>query len=410
MTAKRKKIAPWKCADLKIHVRGSTFYASGTLRRGGLSRLVRKSLEVVADRENMRNAETEARRLSERVYAEMGGGVVRRAVSTLVAERFESHIGPTDERILREFTEHFTVRILWNIPATEIVAFVDDRQRRNSAETRERYISGICAFLNGQVKLGQYPQLPEFKRDKNARNPLKRARRDVQQFRIELLEDIIAHAHVTLAIQLRVEYVAGARVSSLLQGCSLGDLDLVKMVLTFRNTKNGDDVPCALPRLMKQALEIYLTWRQLQVRRGRIGPGSDQPLFLHYKGFAYKPNGGAWGTQNKVAFRNAKRRAMRAVAERYDIAIQAMRAVRDQVEVDRLLRLKTDDLALLKKITQHWLRHKFATETGRKDIRAAMAQGGWRDPRSIHGYLIADAEFQRAIIEERGTPAVEQTG
>jgi len=61
-------------------------------------------------------------------------------------------------------------------------------------------------------------------------------------------------------------------------------------------------------------------------------------------------------------------------------------------------------------ITQHWLRHKFATEAGRKDLRVAMAQGGWRDPRSIHGYLIADAEFQRATVEERGSPASKKAG
>jgi hypothetical protein len=82
-----------------------------------------------------------------------------------------------------------------------------------------------------------------------------------------------------------------------------------------------------------------------------------------------------------------------------------MRTTGDRNEVDRLLRLKDDDLKLLAKITQHWLRHKFATETGRKDMRVAMAQGGWRDPRSINGYQIADVEFLRAIVEERGSPA-----
>ncbi len=73
--------------------------------------------------------------------------------------------------------------------------------------------------------------------------------------------------------------------------------------------------------------------------------------------------------------------------------------------VDRLRRLKDDDLKLLAKITQHWLRHKFATEAGRSDMRAAMSQGGWRDPRSINGYLIADAEYQREMVEQRGSPA-----
>jgi hypothetical protein len=81
-----------------------------------------------------------------------------------------------------------------------------------------------------------------------------------------------------------------------------------------------------------------------------------------------------------------------------------MRAAGDQREVDRLLRLKDDDLKLLESITQHWLRHKFATEAGRQDLKAAMKQGGWRDTRSIVGYLIPDAEYQRQIVEKRGAP------
>jgi len=114
------------------------------------------------------------------------------------------------------------------------------------------------------------------------------------------------------------------------------------------------------------------------------------------------------GHSNKTAFNGAKRRAIKTVAKRYDEAIAAMRTAGDWNEVDRLLRRRDDDLKLLAKITQHWLRHKFATEAGRKDMRVAMAQGGWRDPRSINGYQIADAEFQRSIVEERGSPATDR--
>jgi hypothetical protein len=47
------------------------------------------------------------------------------------------------------------------------------------------------------------------------------------------------------------------------------------------------------------------------------------------------------------------------------------------------------------------MRHKLATELGRVDLRAAMKQGGWLDLRSVQGYLIEDAEFQRAAVENR---------
>jgi site-specific recombinase XerD len=412
MSPQRSKpaIKPWDCEGLRISVRGKTFHATGTLRVGHQSERVRETLGTIAARENKDAAEKEARGIVSRVRARLGGGVARKAVATLVAERVKAHIGPSDRRILEEFTARFTVRILWDIPPAEIINFVEDRQRGNQAETRERYISGLCAFLNPQIKAGQYAKLPEFQRDQKARNPIKRSKRAVQQFRVQLLEDVIEAAHISVGTQLRVEYVCGARVSSLLQGCSLGDLDMITLTLTFRDTKNGDDVPCALPSTMRPALEAYLEWRQLQVRRGKIGPGSGEALFLHYKGRPYKPNGGAWGTQNKTAFNNAKRRAVKNVTKRYDDAITSMRAQGDEREVERLTRLKADDIALLGRITQHWLRHKFATEAGRKDLRVAMAQGGWRDPRSIHGYLIADAEFQRAVVEERGSPASAKAG
>ena len=411
---KRRKateaIEPWNCDGLRISVRGPNFRATGTLRVGKRSQRIRETLGVTASKANRDEAERETRKVASRVRAELGGGVVRKAVATLVAERFQAAIGPSDRRILTDLVARFKVRILWDISAEEIVAFVDERQRGNKAETRERLISTIAAFLKLQVTAGQCPALPVFSRDQKARNPLKRARRDVKQFRVQLLEDIIASAHLTLAIQLSVEFVSGARVSSLLQGCTLGDLDMVKLVLTFRDTKNGDDVPVALPVTMRPDLEAYLSWRQQQVRRGKIGPGSDVALFLHWRGIPYKPNNGEWGTQNKTAFNNAKRRAIVSVSKRYNDAIAAMHAAGDRREVDRLLRLKSDDLSLLRKITQHWLRHKFATDTGRKDIRAAMAQGGWRDPRSIHGYPIADAEFQRAIVEDRGSPKTRKAG
>jgi site-specific recombinase XerD len=405
-----KTIEPWDCDGLRISVRGRTFHVVGTLRVGKRSQRVRETLGVVAAWENKSEAERQAREIVRRVRAELGGGVTRRAVATLVAERFKAHIGPSDRRILEDFTAKFTTRILFDIPTEEIIQFVEDRQRCNKAETRERYISQLCAFLNLQIPKGQYPALPPFKRDQRARNPLKRARRDVQQFRVQLLQDIIACSHISLGAQLDIEYAAGARVSSLLQGCTLGDLDMTTLTLTLRDTKNGDDVPAALPTSMRPRLEDYLEWRQLQVRRRRIGPGSHEPLFLHHKGRPYKPNGGAWGTQNRKAFNNAKLRAIESVGKRYDEAIATMRLAGDQREVERLMRLKADDLALLRRITQHWLRHKFATEAGRKDMRAAMAQGGWRDPRSIAGYLIADAEFQRAIVEERGSPAAAARG
>jgi hypothetical protein len=398
------KIEPWDCDGLQIYARARTFHVIGTMRVGPRSERVRETLGVPATKEKRQDAEREAKRIAGVVRARLGGGAIRKSVATLVAERFQSHIGPTDRRILTEFTKKYTVRILYDVPAKEIVAFVDNRHLKNKAETKERYISSLCAFLTRQVAAGQYEALPEFVRDQQARNPTERATRDVSQFRISLLEDIIDAAHITIGIQLQVEYVGGTRVSSILHGACLRDLDMEKMVLTFRKTKNRKNVPVALPESIREPMNEYLKWRKLQVEAGRVGPGSHERLFLTYKGRPYKENAMAWGTQNKSGFNAAKRRAIKTVGERYDAAIAAMKAAGDRSEVDRLRRLRADDLNILARLTQHWLRHKFATEAGRSDLRAAMLQGGWKDVRSITGYLIADAEYQRAIVEGRGSP------
>ena len=403
---KQAKIGAWDCGSLRISVRGKWFRATGTISVGDRSVRVRKGLGVLATKENKPEAERVARRIEADERAKLGGSIVKKSVATLVAERFRSHIGPSDRRILRDLTAMFTTRILFDIPPEQIVAFVDDRQTGNAPETRERYISTICTFLNRQIARGQYQTLPVFVRDSKARNPDTRARRPVQQFRVELLAHIIDEAHITIGIQLHVEYVGGTRVSSILHGATLGDLDMVGMVLTFRDTKNGDDVAVALPESIRKRMEEYLAWRTVQLRLGRVAPGSNQPLFLTYKGKPYKPNQGAWGTQNKTGFKGARRRAIKSVTKAYDEAIDAMRTAGDIVEAERLAHLKADDLKILGEITQHWLRHKFATDIGRFDLQAAKRQGGWKSVKSVLGYLIPDAEYQRQLVEDRDSVPV----
>lgn len=399
---------------MKVFQRGRHFHVRGTVRKGNRSKRVRQALGVLATRENKPVAEAAARRIEADIAAELGGGK-RLSFATNAAGYLtrspNNPVGPTDARIIKELTGQFGMRNFWDIPPAEFVNFVDARQRGNTAATRERYISSACAFLNVVIAGGQYPALPKFIRDQRARNPSTRKKRPVQQFRQDLIEDIIDAAHPTIAVQLCVEWVAGSRVSSILQGCALGDLDLApaRMALTFRDTKNGEDVPVALPEALRSRIEAYLAWRTRQVRAGKVGPGSDQPLFLTHKGVAYKPNGGRWGTQNKTGFNGAKRRAIAMVATRYDTRIAAMEVAGDLAEVDRLRRFRADDIALLGRITQHWLRHLFATAVGRQDPMAAKRQGGWRDMRSMSGYLIEDAEYQRHLIEQRGAPGTNLT-
>ena len=174
------------------------------------------------------------------------------------------------------------------------------------------------------------------------------------------------------------------------------------MTLLFRDTKAGFDVRSALPETLRPELEQYLGWRHEQVSAGRVGPGSDEKLFLTPKGRPYKDNRGRWGTQNKSAFNSAKKRAAKLLEQGHYRVIAAAKEKGDEKDMTRLQRRRADVLRVVAALTQHWFRHKLGTELGRKDPRAAMMQGGWRDARSLAGYMRDDAEYQRSLVEQRG--------
>jgi hypothetical protein len=301
-------------------------------------------------------------------------------------------------------TRQFGTRIFREIRPADFVAFVDKRQKGNAATTRERYLNTVCAIISLAIRTGQFEAMPDFRRDPVARNPARRARRKVSRLGPHLIDLLLACAHPTIRIQLVIEFVCGARVSSVLHGTPVGNLDLSPgaMKLTFYDTKNDDDVPAALPEESRAEFETYLAWRQTVVRAGKVGAGSDAPLILTYKGIPYVDNGQAWGSQNKTGFNAAKRRARETLRERHESRIAVLVRLGKTADADRARRQYADEDRLLSEVTQHWFRHHLATELGRKDLRAAMRQGGWCNIRSVQGYLIDDAEYQRTIVEERG--------
>jgi site-specific recombinase XerD len=58
------------------------------------------------------------------------------------------------------------------------------------------------------------------------------------------------------------------------------------------------------------------------------------------------------------------------------------------------------DAELMRKVTQHWLRHRLATLMLRRDPRATMEQGGWLDIRSVIGYAHDVPEYRRQLVAE----------
>ncbi|WP_180982428.1 tyrosine-type recombinase/integrase [Methylocella silvestris] len=301
-------------------------------------------------------------------------------------------MAPTVIRIIKEIVGKFGTRRLNDIRPDEWRAWVAQRQAGNKAATRERFVSGVAAFQNFCVAHHKLKKPTKFERDKAARNPRRRARRRVADLRPDLIKQLFDAAHISLRAQLAAEWSTGARVSSILYGARICDVMLApgRETITFRETKNGDDVAAALHPTAARILREYVDWRGGLHDR-------EAPFFLTYKRKPYADNGRGGGGQNKTAFLAAKRRARRAILGRaFDEAKGLKRRGRREDALSVLLRAR-DDARLLRRLTQHWFRHLLATRM-RHDLRAAMEQGGWRDERSILGYIHDVPEGRRAIV------------
>jgi integrase len=163
--------------------------------------------------------------------------------------------------------------------------------------------------------------------------------------------------------------------------------------ITFRGTKNGEDVTAALNPTAVAILKDYLSWR------GKLAD-REAPLFLTYRRKPYADNGRAYGGQNKTAFKAARRRAIAAIRDEAEANSarlsalgkeQAAESVRDQAHADAVL---------LGRVTQHWFRHLLATRLLRQDPRAAMEQGGWLDIRSVIGYAQDVPAHRRQLVAD----------
>src|SRR5258708_37893663 len=92
--------------------------------------------------------------------------------------------------------------------------------------------------------------------------------------------------------QLAVEYATGSRVSSNLYGVRLCDLNLGKgrEQITFRGTKNGEDVKAALNATAVSILKDYLKWRGML-------HDCEEALVLTYRRKPYTDNVRSYGGQ-----------------------------------------------------------------------------------------------------------------
>lgn len=409
---RKGKRAGRRARGLQLIERDGYWHVHGTVRAAGRSIRVRRSLGIPADAEHQDEAEGLIDGIKEDVKAEATGqkrkgdalGIAARAY--LKAPRARP-LAPSAIRIVQELTRKFGARRLNEIPGKEWATWVDARQEGNKPATRERFLNGVVAFLRFCVEHHGLANLPKFTRDKKARNPIRRARRRVEDLRPELIARLFDAAHISLRAQLAVEWSTGGRVSSIIYGCRLADLILApgREQITFHDTKNGDDVSAALHPAAAAILKEYLEWRgNLHDREG--------PLFLTYRREPYTDNGRAGGGQNKTAFNAAKRRARAGVLKDAFSLARVLRAKGQRQEALKVLLDARNDARLLRKVTQHWFRHLLATRMAHRDLRATMEQGGWKDHRSVMGYVHDVPERRRSIVtsfDDFGTVVEEKT-
>jgi site-specific recombinase XerD len=297
----------------------------------------------------------------------------------------------SDLQILRRAIRKFGVRPLDEISGEEWTRWIKAENRGNAASTIKRFAAPLKAFLrwSAQSARGWLKDIPDFDLASVPR-VRHRERRRVGELYPDLLVFLFDHAPIHLKAQVYTEWSTGARVSSVLFGCRLCDLILApgRNQITFHDTKNGDSVTAHLHQNAAEIIALYLDWRgRLDDREG--------PLFLTDRRRPYSARGRehGWGSENKTAWRGMVRRAVKA--KRREAA-----AARVAGERDRGLTLWAE-ARLLRQVTQHWLRHWFATHAlaAGMDLRAIAEQGGWRDYRSIQGYSHDVPDTRRRAVE-----------
>lgn len=304
-------------------------------------------------------------------------------------------LGPKDLSIIQEVVQQFGFRMVNEISAVEWRNWLDARHAGNRPESRARHVNAIRPFLKWCAAeerryIATVPALidPDAPRQRQSRlAPAKRRR--VADLRPDLLAFVFQYAHISLRAQLYTEWSTGARVSSVLFGCTLEDLVLTenRCQITFHDTKNGDDVVAVLHPAAVEVLREYLQWRgNLHQRKA--------PLFLTYKRKPYSARGRerGWSGFNKTAFNAMKMRAIRSLLR----ASVRCRRAGDHAQADQL----RADARLVRQFTQHWLRHWFATHAMAMaiPIKLVMTQAGWRDERSVSRYEQDVEDVRRALV------------
>lgn len=377
---------------LRLIERDGYWHIHGSIRIEGRSVRVRTSTGYTAGADNRARAEDEIAGLIGRLRAEIVHGtkpsiaIAQAAAGYLAREDRSRPLGWTSVKVIQEAVAKFRTRLLDDISEREWHEFVSVRMAGRQPATRERYLNTLLAFLGWCARRPRQwlavDKVPLFDRNAAARNPRKRKNRRVEDLRPDLILLFIQSGEPHFRGQAAAMWSTGARNSSVLHGARVCDLILApgREQITFRTTKNDDDVTASLHPAAAEILRDYMKWRGGWNDR-------DAPLFLTEDRKPYKQS--VWGQQNRRAFRTARRRTVMTLLR------QAARSK----DVWEIATLKAD-ARLMAQITPHWFRAAMATHvlaaTG--NVRIVMDQGGWRDSRVALSYARGVPAVQRAAV------------
>lgn len=271
-----------RAAGLAIIERDGHFHIHGRVVVKGRSRRVRRSTGLRATPAERDMAEEIRRQIEAEIRDELVWGrhpsvplAVAAAAYLKRPRRRPLNAGDVDR--LAELDRVFGRRLLSAIGDGEWNQWIDRRQGGNQPVTRERYIDLVLGFLAWCKARPRHwlTELPAIQRDPTARQRPRRRGRRVGDLSPELVGRLLRHAAPHLKGPLAVMWSTGARVSSLLYGVRLADYLAApgREQITFRMTKNGDDVVAALHPWAAAVMADYLAWR------GRLHE-REAPLFL----------------------------------------------------------------------------------------------------------------------------------
>jgi site-specific recombinase XerD len=394
-----------KPQGLQLKERGGFWHVVGTVRVGGRTVRIRKSTGLparpeYADQAAALRVQTESQLINEAVYGIKPSVPLAIAARDFLSQTRSKPLGFREIGIIKDITRQFGHRQVDNIQTSEWRTFVDTRNIGNRSETRERYLNGVVSFLHFCTEEGRewLSKVPDFKRDKQARNPNHRSKRRVEDLTPDLIAIMIESAGPHLKAQLAVEWSTGARVSSVLHGVRLCDVNLAygREQITFHETKNGTTVTAALHTWAADKLREYLNIR------GKL-ENRDGPLFLTHLGQEYSQQGRS--TQNKTAWNGMKRRTIKTIRTSAARQAWALRTS-DPDEAINIIKEAKSSASLVERVTQHWFRHLMANRLLKSgaDIKTVMAQGGWLDPKSVIGYSHDVPDYRRDKINEMQAP------